>query len=599
MNMELDPNVIAAEFIKSNIDEFMSIAKDIIKETTEKIKLNLDKTYRDYLVNISDKCTKTKSFLLRGEPVALYNFYVQLDLLLKNERIKTPGIKDITNLSKHIIITGSAGCGKSMFVKHLLCNALIVKEKVPIFIELRQFNEFPGDLFEIIVMNLKLMKFTLSEEYIKKALIAGHFIIYLDGYDEIAYIKRKQVGRLINEFIKIYDKNTVIVTSRPEPELEGWQNFSIFKVLPLTVDQAYELVEKLPFDGTIKSMFQKELRESLYEKHKSFLSNPLLLSIMLLTYGQSAAIPNKLNIFYNQAFEALFERHDTLKEGFRRDLLTTLDIQDFGRLFSAFCLQSYDIQKTAFTELEALEYIERSQNITTIKCKKDDYLNDLIQAVCLLIRDGIQIVFAHRSFQEYFTARYIAESQPHIQQRLIEKYKLTVRTDNVMRMLYEMRPEIVEQYYIIPGLENMFSKIGYKNKLGITHFIKYIKSSYEIFVVQHNTFGAVYSRLKEKYYPELIRFTLNNCGNLVGWEKFIIDEEKEKEFCEKYQPLAKNGEIDIRTVPYANQFLKDISKTNSYFSLNTLNTVLDIKKALDKKNKIKEKSLEDILKTKQ
>ncbi len=40
---------------------------------------------------------------------------------------------------------------------------------------------------------------------------------------------------------------------------------------------------------------------------------------MLLTYGQSLDIPNKLNIFYNQAYEVLFQRHDTLKGGFQRN----------------------------------------------------------------------------------------------------------------------------------------------------------------------------------------------------------------------------------------------------------------------------------------
>jgi hypothetical protein len=55
---------------------------------------------------------------------------------------------------------------------------------------------------------------------------------------------------------------------------------------------------------------------------------------MLLSYGQSASIPNKISVFYNQAYEALFERHDVLKDGFRRKRLTPLDIQDFARVFA-------------------------------------------------------------------------------------------------------------------------------------------------------------------------------------------------------------------------------------------------------------------------
>ena len=153
------------------------------------------------------------------------------------------------------------------------------------------------------------------------------------------------------------------MSSRPDTDLEAWQQFVTAELQPLTLDRACDLVKPLPYDDEIKEKFLEDLQTELFKKHKSFLSNPLLLSIMLLTYGQSAHIPDKLNVFYSQAYEALFERHDALKGGFQRQRRTVLDIQEFARVFSAFCLQTYDKTEFQFTRTSALQYVEASKSI--------------------------------------------------------------------------------------------------------------------------------------------------------------------------------------------------------------------------------------------
>jgi predicted NACHT family NTPase len=432
MGDELDLNSIVAQFIQQNIEAFIDTAKGIIKMGTDKIRLDLNQTYEDYLTNVIDRYAKAKSFIFRGEPVQLYRFYVPLNIRFQKQIIHSPGINEIQKISRCIVITGSAGCGKSMMMRHLLLNSIVSKNKVPIFIELRQFNSSDTDIRTLIYETLRIHKFNLDKEYIDKAFQIGHFILFLDGYDEVISTKRSHVTKCIQDFSKQYDQNCIIISSRPDIEIEGWPEFTVIKIHPLILDQAYQLIYKLPYDDELKTKFLIDLRSGLFQKHESFLSNPLLLTIMLLTYGQSATIPNKLNVFYNQAYEALFERHDALKGGYRRERLTSFDIQDFGRLFSAFCLLSYDKREFEFSHTQALEYIEKSQPITGLRCSKDAFLQDLIQAVCLLIMDGMQIVYSHRSFQEYFTARFIADARPDIQEQLVKKYAKMSRYDNVL-----------------------------------------------------------------------------------------------------------------------------------------------------------------------
>ena len=204
------------------------------------------------------------------------------------------------------------------------------------FIELRHLNQNGADLHTLVDQALSINKFEQDTQYVQRAMQAGHFVFLLDGFDEVIQSKRQQISRAIQEFARRHDKNAFVISSRPDSELDGWQDFAVLRLEALTLELADELVARLDYDDELKKKFRQDLHDELFEKHKSFLSNPLLLSIMLLTYGQSANIPDKLNVFYNQAYEALFERHDALKGGFRRERRTKLDIQILQEYFRRF-----------------------------------------------------------------------------------------------------------------------------------------------------------------------------------------------------------------------------------------------------------------------
>jgi hypothetical protein len=596
MNGDLDPNSIAAEFVKQNLDSLVESGRWLLKGTADKVRLKLDRTYKAYLAAVSEKYSKAKSFLLRGEPVPLYRFYVPLDLQRKDEKVVAPGIPDILKITSNAVITGSAGCGKSMLIRHLLLDCLLSKARVPVFIELRHFNSFDGDLHDLIMKTLSSHKFALDDSYVSKAIKDGHFILFLDGYDEVGHEKRKHVRDCIHDFAEENDKNAVVLTSRPDPELEGWQAFTLFKVAPLSLQQAYSLVEKLPFDEQLRSKFLSDLRSELFHKHESFLSNPLLLSIMLLSYGQSATIPNKVSVFYNQAYEALFERHDVLKDGFKRQLLSPLDIQDFARLFSAFCIQAFDRRKLEFTHTEALEYIEAAQGIAGIKCNKESYLQDLIQAVCLMVQDGLQIVYAHRSFQEYFAARFICEARPEVQQQLMNKYVASVRTDSVFSMLHEMRPEVVERHYIIPGLDQLFEKIGCKKSLGLVHYRRFLEAYVSEILLDSDEIGFVEGGTKGSRMFDVMGFAMRRCRPLIGWTGFQVDPMAGKALARKFgKKLGMNTEISVKD-PRAAQLIRELAGVGGWFSLEMLRLLKQMRVALSEKAKLEEKTLESILK---
>nr|WP_294840471.1 NACHT domain-containing protein [uncultured Methylotenera sp.] len=471
----MDEGKFVADFLSANLEKIYSFGKKVYGTADAAIQINLKTAYTEYLNNSRLKYSKSKSFFIRNQPAELYSYYVPTGISCEKKIIEKPNFRNCLEFTNRVVISGTGGSGKSVLIKHLFLDCIQTKTHVPILIELRDLNSYDKTLDDFIKETISSFGFKTTDEYIKSAQSAGHFCYFFDGFDEITPKLRKRVIKQISLISKKFPSCPIFLSSRPDDELGEIEDFSIFKICPLSLNEAIELVSKLPFDETIKNKFCNNLSQGLFDKHESFLSNPLLLSIMLLTYGENAEIPSKLSIFYNQAFDALFRRHDAYKGAYSRDRLTTLDSQDFSRIFSLFCLQTYDKRLFKMPRSVCYEYIEKSIKILDIQVNPDDYINDLLSAVCLMIEDGLEIAFSHRSFQEYFTALYISTAAPETQIKLIDRFWIDICSDDVMSLLREINPDLFERALLIPKLGEVFVELGVKRNFTITHFVRYLK----------------------------------------------------------------------------------------------------------------------------
>lgn len=590
MPEELDYNKIAAEFVNQNIETFFNLGKGILKGAAHSVRLRLTKSYQSYLTCVIDRYSNAKSFFIRHEARPLAEFYVPLGVSCGTQAVISATIGSISALNRFSIITGAAGIGKSMMMRHLFLDTIVSTKKVPVFLELRELNQNRLNLREFIAETLAMNRFALDNEYVERALKAGHFVLFFDGFDEVSLSLRKSIGSQLRQLSAKYDQNLIIISSRPDNEFSGWQTFSVMEINPLTLKQACELVEKLPYDPELKRKFVKDLRLSLFSKHQSFLSNPLLLSIMLITYGMSADIPTKISVFYNQAYEALFQRHDALKGGYQRDRLCNLDIQDFGRVFACFALQTYDKRAFQFSKTEALHYLEKCKDLLSFDFNSGSFLTDALQAVCLLVEDGLFLSFSHRSFQEYFTASFIADATPQVQKRLIEKFQKGISNDSVLALLYEMKPELVEAMLIIPNLEALQNFIGMRKKLGMRHYVRYIRAEYSILMLHRNEVeGWIYAKNARSYH-DIVSFALYHCGQLVEWpgyERGSINVSTVRE--------APTTQLDIASLPAASAVFRELASGNHLLSFKALEYALKAKTALIEKHRRLDQSIDEIL----
>ena len=89
----------------------------------------------------------------------------------------------------------------------------------------------------------------------------------------------------------------------------------------------------------------------MFITHREFTENPLLLTIMLMTYEQFADIPSKMHVFYREAYVAMSQKHDASKGAFKRALKTGLTADQFADYMAEFCARTYRDEKYEFTDI--------------------------------------------------------------------------------------------------------------------------------------------------------------------------------------------------------------------------------------------------------
>ncbi|WP_339610121.1 NACHT domain-containing protein [uncultured Roseivirga sp.] len=243
---EFNINEVIGSFLSHKADDIQSIGKSTFKKFSTELSLKLKSKYSVYLKNLTDRYGKTRSFFIRDNPKPLYQFYEPIGVENENKVLEKANILDLVSTHDKLIILGSGGAGKSILLKHLLLDSLRSSYKVPIFIELRDSNHKNQKLIDLLSFALKEFELNIDSEYLHRALQEGHFIVFLDGLDEVKSSLRMDLIKEIEEFTKLYDSCSFVISSRPDDNISEFEQFSFYRTLPLTLEQSVSLVKKLP-----------------------------------------------------------------------------------------------------------------------------------------------------------------------------------------------------------------------------------------------------------------------------------------------------------------------------------------------------------------
>jgi len=574
----MDINSIITGVITSQLSKLLT---SITKDFGEEIKHTISNSILEYQVEEYNRNSISKTLLHRVTPKRLKEFYQPLfitkcstsskkrvisdyDIGLQEEEIRIPtdSINKLFEQKQFITLIGSAGSGKSTIVKYLFLNAIDTNFKIPIKLELRYLNDYEGSVTDYIKDKIfKLNRLAKADKIIERLMKSGDFVFFLDGYDEITFSKKEKITKEIDDLVKLYNSNFYLLTSRPYTEIDLLPLFHNFEVCELSDEDINQFIAKqIPTE-------EIELQEKIIEainsaensSYKSFLSNPLLLSMFILTFQSYSSIPQKRSAFYSQVFDALFSVHDSMsKLAFVREKQSGLSKEQIIEVLELFSFVSYFEQKFIFTNHylnEKLDVIKSKK--LSIKFSNSKLISDLQIAIGIINQDGTEYTFPHRSLQEYFTATYISslsdENKKIVYKKIIQAltndhgYGMNSK-DNFHLLLSELDEEGVIKYGIIPFLKGYLKKLDLTttDSLKIIEYYINLRSVYESFygiiksddLIRQNNFFA---QQFKKYYP-------------IGLEEKLSDEERDEKGEIARVKLANN---DI--LPYIKNYQKEIN----------------------------------------
>jgi len=418
INLEI---AIATAVVDTAYEKTVGTVVGVSKKVWNQTRINLGLAFKKYLDKSYDKYSRAKTLFYKHESRPIDSFFVIPQLQQDNKyslishSFLANKAGDVVNADRHFaIIQGTGGIGKSTLMKYLFLKELNERDLIPIFFELKDINDKQDDyeIIDVFFENLGILGESLTREAIEYALEKGMFLFLLDGYDEMTREKSVSFVKKLNSFCDQYAKNYYILSSRSCSNFIEFQRFAVLDTCEFGQNQAVQLIDKLEWPVDDKSRFIAALKNGLYKKHQSFASNPLLLTMMFLTYRQYAEIPEKLHLFYDLAFNTLLREHDATKEQFVRELRSGLHQDVFKTIFSLFCCLTYGTNELEFSESRLNDLLKRVKEDVAasgmeFECRAYQY--DLINAVCMLQRDGLNYRFVHRSFQEFFTAMFLKD----------------------------------------------------------------------------------------------------------------------------------------------------------------------------------------------
>ncbi|MBQ8527219.1 MAG: hypothetical protein IJ429_01980 [Lachnospiraceae bacterium] len=564
MSVELNVNEITAEVIsdlaKSSAKFVCEKLTKVCKDVVVKNEIDYGGAFEKYLTEAERHISKAKTILYGQIPHDLYSFFVCMGIRNKETTIDTSDVNNILNIGHKIIISGTGGIGKSMLMRHFFLNTISTTSYIPVLIELRGLNELASTEISIeqyMYKTLTIFGFELQEEYFKYSLETGCYLILFDGYDEVKNAISNKVTQEIINFSNKYSENPIIVSSRPLQEFVGWSDFAEYSAMPLTKQQALSLISKLEYDEEIKRKFYNQLDKELFEKYNSFATNPLLLTIMLMTFEERVSIPDSKTDFYEQAFSTLFHRHDAMKKGkFEREKESGLGYEDFKKVFSYFCFRSFFKNQYEFSENAVLENIAKAKEKVYAFGDFENlaFLNDMTKAVCMLIHEGLNYRFSHRSFQEYFAAVYTMQLSDDEQKQFVTSWLKSVEgrlTTDFLDILCDLQPERFMKNILYDPLCELYNMYN-ENEKSDEWYLDFMYSGISV-----HEFGEseprIYVRVKESYYHTVfvcmlyyLRYQYSDMEYDEGYQETVgkLQEKYDDTLAIDFQQLKDDGMYD-------------------------------------------------------
>lgn len=276
-------NYSAPVLIKSIIDTWI-IPK--IKLTLEQRKLDnkiinftYENAFEKYLKRSYEKVLLLNPIVFQNQQRSIKELYVPLTL----QKAHTDEVYKITEYNnelipyyKKVLIADSAGMGKSTILKWLFISCIETNQGIPIYIELRKLSK-EKTISKEILRELSSINENIDKDFVATLINKGDFIFFLDGFDEIPLVEKEFVSGDIEEFISKASNNYFVMASRQEEALASFGSFQKFNIVPLTSEEAFQLIDKYSINKQISEKLIEDIKKpDIFNAIEEFLTNPMM-----------------------------------------------------------------------------------------------------------------------------------------------------------------------------------------------------------------------------------------------------------------------------------------------------------------------------------
>ena len=334
-----------------------------------------------------------------------------------------------------LVILGGPGTGKTTVLKYLaLTFARRLQEErldqsdplLPIFVTLRNVrtdHALADHLHEIC----QAAGCTISSGFFADKLEAGDCIVLLDGLDEVAdEDQRRQVAHWIDRQCQTYHQTPFVVTCRIAGFREDFlpsgflhldiQDFNEEDVEHFSRNWCLAVETMLQGDSEESRRLGKQAGEDLVgaiqanEGVKTLAVNPLMLSIIALVHRYRATLPQRRVDLYEECVQVLLGHWDEAKE-----LKVPIPPGKSLQVLQPLALWMHQQKEGEEERLARREEIKPiiAPHLVSIGLQAEDvdgFLDSIRDRSGLLMERSIDVFgFQHQTFQEYLTAREIAD----------------------------------------------------------------------------------------------------------------------------------------------------------------------------------------------
>lgn len=398
--------------------------------------------------------------------------------------------EDAAELWQRLILLGPPGSGKSTFLRYVAQHQAAVALgdrgpdtegngygfRIPVYLELRKvFGAGDGidinsdvdesTIWEYLRNDLDRAGLRDAAGILRREALNGRAVILLDGIDEIPVPsardaqdrRRAQIRSLANSVDTLFPGSPVVMSGR-DYAYRGWtvEGFHRVTINPLRGVDVDRLLENL---GRKRSMAGKRLtdevsalRGALEDVPEALRSYPLFVSLMASLYWaeRRSALPQTRSELYRESVDLLLERWNSNEPG-QPSLIEQLGCsrEELEHRLRRVAFITHQQGVGMDGAIMDIDYSVLVTELFRLGNQSDPhkilaYLSEY--AGVLVAQEPEHFRFAHRGFQEYFAAGYLAETLT-----IGDVSETTASAYRDARAIFDSSPQVWREPFLLLG----------------------------------------------------------------------------------------------------------------------------------------------------